>query len=233
MSRTRMGAVTLATAGVLFVLYPAIRPWHDEATVSGATTSMSSPAWVAAHFFAILGFILVPLGLLAIRDALAGTRSASLALTAAIVTWVGAGLTLPYYGAEDFGLHAIASRHVGNLIDVINAVRYQPLAITIFGTGLVLLGIGAVFAAVAVWRASALPRYSGIVFAIGFALFLPQFYMSPAVRIAHGLLTGVGLAMLAVSLWRAKASAAPEATATTTAEAITEATTEAATATAA
>ena len=230
MSRNRMGAVALATAGVLFVLYPAIRPWHDEATVSGATASMSSPAWVAAHFFAMLGFILVPLGLLAVRDALAGARSASLALTAAIVTWVGAGLTLPYYGAEDFGLHAIASRHVGNLINVINAVRYQPLAITIFGTGLVLLGIGAVLAAVAVWRANVLPRYSGIVFAIGFALFLPQFYLSPAVRIAHGVLTGIGLAVLAANLWRAKASAAAEATTATasTATAAAEATTAAA-----
>ena len=25
-----------------------------------------------------------------------------------MTTWIGAGLTLPYYGAEDFGLHAIA-----------------------------------------------------------------------------------------------------------------------------
>ena len=222
MSRNHLGAVALATAGALFVLYPAIRPWHDEATVSGATTSMSSPAWVAAHFFAILGFILVPLGLLAIRDALAGTRSASLALTAVIVAWVGAGLTLPYYGAEDFGLHAVASRHVGNLIAVINAVRYQPLAITIFGAGLILLGIGAVLAAVAVWRANVLPRYSGIVFAIGFALFLPQFYLPPALRIAHGVLTGIGLAVLAASLWRATASTAARATtATTAAEAVT------------
>ncbi|HEY7265255.1 MAG TPA: hypothetical protein VH589_27725, partial [Trebonia sp.] len=81
-SRHRMGAIALAAAGVMFVLYPAIRPWHDESTVSGATASMSSPAWVAAHFFAMLGFILVPLGLLAVRDALAGTRAASLALTA-------------------------------------------------------------------------------------------------------------------------------------------------------
>ncbi len=84
MSRNRVGAASLATAGVLFVLYPAIRPWHDESTVSGATTFMSSPAWVAAHFFAVLGFILVPLGLLAVGDALARTRSASLALTAAV-----------------------------------------------------------------------------------------------------------------------------------------------------
>src|SRR6266571_1300968 len=191
MSRNRMGAASLATAGVLFVLYPAIRPWHDESTVSGATTSMSSPAWVAAHFFAVLGFILVPLGLLAVGDALARTRSASLTLTAAVVTWIGAGLTLPYYGAEDFGLHAIASKHAGNLLELVKAVRYQPLAITIFGAGLLMLGIGALLAAVAIWRSGILPRYSGIVF---------------AARIAHGVLTGIGLAILAVSLWRVKAT---------------------------
>jgi hypothetical protein len=206
MSRTRLGAASLATAGVLFVLYPAIRPWHDESTVSGATASMSSPAWVAAHFFAMLGFILVPLGLLAVAGALARTRSASLALTATVVTWIGAGLTLPYYGSEDFGLHAIAGKHAGNLLDLVKAVRYQPLAITIFGAGLLMLGIGAVLAAIAIWRSGILPRYSGIVFAAGFALFLPQFYLPPAARIAHGVLTGIGLAILAVSLWRATAT---------------------------
>lgn len=204
MSRNQLGAVALAAAGVLFVLYPVVRPWHDESTVSGATTSMSSAAWVAAHFFAMLGFILLPLGLLALRDVLGGTRSATLALTAAIVTWIGAGLTLPYYGAEDFGLHAIASRHVGDLLDVVNAIRYQPLAITIFGTGLALLGIGTILAAVAIWRAGVLPRYSGVVLAAAFALFLPQFFSPPAIRIAHGVLTGVGLALLAASLWRAR-----------------------------
>jgi hypothetical protein len=205
MSRNQLGAVALAAAGVLFVLYPVIRPWHDESTIAGATASMSSPAWVAAHFFAMLGFILLPLGLLALRDALAGTRSASLALTAAVVTWIGAGLTLPYYGAEDFGLHAIASRHVGHLLDVVSAIRYQPLAITIFGTGLAALGIGAILAAVAVWRSGVLPRYSAVVFAVSLALFLPQFFSSPAVRIAHGVLTGIGLVLLAASLWRARA----------------------------
>ena len=87
-----------------------------------------------------------------------------------------------------------------------------------------LLGIGAVLAAVAVWRANVVPRYSGIVFAVGFALFLPQFYMSPAARIAHGVLTGVGLAVLAANLWRAKASAAAEAATATTATAGAEAT---------
>ena len=107
-TRIRAGAAALAVAGVLFLAYPALRPWHDESTVAGATASMSSTAWVTAHFFAMLGFILVPLGLLALRAAIATTRAEPLALTAAVLAWIGSGLTLPYYGAEDFGLHAIA-----------------------------------------------------------------------------------------------------------------------------
>ena len=31
--RTRLGTLALAVAGVLFLLYPAVRPWHDESTV--------------------------------------------------------------------------------------------------------------------------------------------------------------------------------------------------------
>jgi hypothetical protein len=56
----------------------------------------------------MLGFILMPLGLLALRRAVAATRAESTAAVGALLAWIGAGLTLPYYGAEDFGLHAIA-----------------------------------------------------------------------------------------------------------------------------
>ena len=204
----RLGAVSLAAAGILFALYPLLRPWHDESAVAGATASMSSPAWVASHFFAMLGFVLVPLGLLAVRGALADTQPGSMAQTATVVAWAGAGLTLPYYGAEDFGLHAIASQHANNLLSLIQAVRYQPLAITMFGAGLVLLAIGSVLAAVAIWRSRVLPRYGGVVFAVGFVLFLPQFFLPPPARIAHGLVLAAGLAVLAASLWRARTRAA-------------------------
>jgi len=73
----------LAAAGVLFVLYPAVRPWRDESTVDGAIAAMSSGAWVASHLFAMVGFILVSLALLALRDAVAGTRGESVATTTA------------------------------------------------------------------------------------------------------------------------------------------------------
>ena len=201
--RIRAGAVALAAAGVLFLAYPALRPWHDEDTVGGATASMSSAAWVAAHFFAMLGFILVPLGLLALRSALAATRAEPLALTAAVLAWIGSGLVLPYYGAEDFGLHAIAGSAGprAGLLGLVHAVRFQPLAATIFATGLLLLAAAAIVAAIAVWRSDVLPRASAILFATGLALFLPQFFGPASVRIAHGILLAAGSIILAAALW--------------------------------
>lgn len=197
MSRYKLGAPALGVAGVLFVLYPAVRPWHDETTVDGARAAMSAGAWVAAHAFAMAGFVLLVLGFYAAREIVGGI--------ALVVTWVGVGLTLPYYGAEDFGLHAAAANggSTVDLLAVADATRYNPVAVTMFGAGLLGIGVGAVLAAVAVWRSGALPRWSGVPLGTGFALFLPQFFAGPEVRIAHGVLLGVGCAWLAVALWRA------------------------------
>ncbi|GAA1630649.1 hypothetical protein ACFQY4_36525 [Catellatospora bangladeshensis] len=212
LARIRLAAAALAVAGVLFALYPGLRPWRDETTLQGAQESMSSGWWVATHLFAMIGFILVPLALLAVRRVLDGTRAEPLALTAAVTTWIGAGLTLPYYGAEDFALNVLATRSATgdplDLLAIAEGVRYQGAAVTTFGIGLVLLGVGAVLAAVAIARSGVLPRWSGVLFAIGFAAFLPQFFTPAPVRIGHGVLLATGCVWLAIALWRA-ASPAP------------------------
>jgi hypothetical protein len=203
MSRIRLGSASLALAGLMFVLYPALRPWHDEATAAGATASMGSNNWVLSHFFAMIGFILAPLGLLALRRVVARTRAESMAAVAFATTWIGAGLTLPYYGAEDFGLHAAAEKGVPDLLGFAEAVRYNPVAVTIFGIGLILVGVGGVLAAIAVWRSGVLARAAGLAYAIGMALFLPQFFTPAAVRIGHGILLGAGCVILAAALIKA------------------------------
>ncbi len=192
---SRLGPLALAAAGVLFLLYPAVRPWTDETTVDGAHAAMASPAWVAAHAFAMLGFVLVPLALLALRDVIG--------IVPTVVMSAGAGLTLPYYGAEDFGLHAAATTKGTDLLAVAEATRYDPVAITMFGAGLLTLAVGAILAAVAIRRSGVLPSSSGILFAVGFALFLPQFFAPAPVRIAHGVVMLAGLVWLAVAMWRA------------------------------
>jgi hypothetical protein len=183
-----MSRNALALAGVLFLLYPLLRPWTDETTTSGAHEAMSSTAWVVSHFLAMIGFVLVPLALLGLRDIIG--------LLPTAVMWVGAGLTLPYYGAEDFGLHAAATKGT-NLLDVAEATRYNPIAITIFGVGLVTLAVGAVLVAIKVWGVN---KYAATVFAAGFVLFLPQFFTPAPIRIAHGVLMLVGLVWLAISV---------------------------------
>lgn len=202
-TRTRLGALALALAGVMFVLYPAVRPWRDESTAAGAHAAMSSGAWVASHLFAMIGFILVPLGLFALWGLVSATRAERVTLVAAVTSWIGAGLTLPYYGAEDFGLHAVATEgEQADLLAIVDGFRFDPVAVTLFGGGLLTLAVSGVLAAIGVWRSATLPRSAGLLFAAGLALFLPQFFAPAPVRIVHGALLGLGLAWLAVAMWR-------------------------------
>jgi hypothetical protein len=60
-----------------------------------------------------------------------------------------------------------------------------------------------VLAAIAVWRSGTLARWSAVPLAAGFALFVPQFFGPPALRIAHGALIAIGGVWLGLELWRA------------------------------
>ncbi len=193
-SRLRLGAVSLPLSGVLFVLYPLLRPFSDEASL-----------WILAHLLAVVGFIFVALGLLGLSSALQHSAARRLASLALVLTWIGVGLILPYYGAEMFGLRALGQealrQHSPALLSLVDAVRLGPGAI-VFGVGLLLLAVGAVLVAIAVWRSGTLSRGSGIPFALGFVLYLPQFFGSQPIRVAHGLLVALGCIWLAVGLVR-------------------------------
>jgi hypothetical protein len=212
MTRVRFGALALLLAGVLFILYPVTRPWTDESTVEGAQSAMASTAWVASHGFAMVGFVLLGLGLLAVWAAVQPTRAEPIATAAVVTGWLGAGLTLPYYGAEDFGLHAVAAAHADgqslDLLGIAEAVRYQPFAMTIFGAGLLLLAASGVLVAVAAARSRVLATAPAVLVALGLVLFLPQFFTAAPVRIAHGVVLGLGLGWLALALWRTGSTSA-------------------------
>jgi hypothetical protein len=177
----------LAAAGVLFVVYPLVRPWGD-ATPDGMAAAFASPYWLLAHMAAMAAFVLVGVGL---------TR---LPGRAALVTWVaGTALVLPYYGAEAFALHALAGEP--DVAALAEKIRMGATQMTVFGAGLGLLAVAGVLTAIAVGRA-------GVVFAAGMVLYLPQFFADPALRIAHGVLLAIGCLILAAHVnERAAASA--------------------------
>ncbi|MEV4066307.1 hypothetical protein [Nonomuraea dietziae] len=195
-----------AMTGLLFLVYPAVRPSGDDAV------AISSTAWVLGHLAAMIGFVLLGLAALGVHQLLKDRLS----LRAAVVTWIGAGLTLPYYGAEDFGLNVIAERALRDgtpeLMELAGEFRYDALAATMFAIGLGLLGIGAIMTAVAVWRSGTVSRWSAVPLAVGFALFIPQFFAPLyGLRVAHGALIAIGGLWLAFALARSHVATRAEA----------------------
>jgi hypothetical protein len=86
------------------------------------------------------------------------------------------------------------------LVHLAAEVRNGP-GLILFVPGL-LLGIGAIALGASVWRSGFLPRWSGVPFALGFALYIPQFFGSQPIRVAHGVLVAAGCLWLATGIWR-------------------------------
>ncbi|CAM3644039.1 hypothetical protein OCAE111667_19950 [Occultella aeris] len=197
----------LAVAGVLFVLYPAVRPWTDETTLAGAA-AFASQQWVAAHTMGMFAFMLVAAALL-VRAFATGR-----ALITATLAAVGTALVLPYYGAETFGLHAIGLRAVADrdesLLELADTVRYGPVPMTMFGLGLLALAAAGILLARDAWRAGGLTRAGGLLTGLMLALYLPQFFGTPAMRIGHGALLAIGCILLAIAWGRAANGRATE-----------------------
>jgi hypothetical protein len=163
--------------------------------------AFASTNWVVAHLLAVAGFTLLALGVLGLYLLLQAAAVDRVTYWALVVTWIGVALTLPYYGAEVFGLRAIGQEAIKQqstaVMALADSVRYGP-GIVVFGAGLALLAVGAV--AVAVWRSGSLSRWSGIPLAVGFALYIPQFFGSQPIRVAHGVLVAVGCVWIAVGM---------------------------------
>jgi hypothetical protein len=143
------------------------------------------------------------LGLLGVFLRLQATHVERSALWALVLSWIGVGLTLPYYGAEVFGLHAIGQaalqQHNPAILSLINAVRWEQGIVFIL-LGLSLIAIGIILFAIVIWRSGILLRWSGIPLAIGFALYIPQFTMPQSIRVVHGLFILIACLVLAWSM---------------------------------
>lgn len=189
-------AIAAAVAGVLFVGYPLLRPWSDEQGSAGAQ-ALASGAWVGTHAAAMIGFILLPIALRQLGPRLGSPWGILLAT-------VGSGAVLPYYGAEAFGIQAIAGRASGDpaLLELLQPLRFGAVQLTFFGIGLVALAVGGIMQAVRILRRGGRDRWLGVPLGLGLGLLLPQFFAVPGVRIAHGLLMGLGGICLAVILTR-------------------------------
>ncbi|MGY8665417.1 hypothetical protein Q3C01_24065 [Bradyrhizobium sp. UFLA05-109] len=186
------------------MIYPALRPFSDERSLLGAA-AFGSGAWLASHMLAIVAFTLLPLGLLGLQRSLLGTRAERLLFVSVVLCVIGIGLTLPFYGGESYGLHALGQEALRQNSDaplgLVDAIRSGP-GLVMFLVGLLLLAVSAIVTATALWRSCHYPKASGVPFAVGMSLYIPQFFGAQPLRIAHGLLIAVGCAWMAACLWR-------------------------------
>ncbi|MFC0449082.1 hypothetical protein [Rhodococcus jostii] len=198
-------AALFALAGALFVVYPVARPYAAGGAPDGGA-EFASPWWLVAHLSAVGGFIAFGLALVALSGRLRGTGGERAAVVAVATSWIGIGLTLPYYGAETFALHALGGSGLDEdaVTTLAESVRMGAAQATLFAAGLLLLAAGACAAAVAITRSGLFARWAGIPMALGFALFIPQFYVDAPLRIAHGVLIGSGCAVVALGVLRSQ-----------------------------
>lgn len=195
-----LSASSLILSGILFVLYPALRPFSDETTLQGAA-AFSSTEWLVSHILAIIAFILLPLGFLGVHYSLQKT----LTFSAFVFCLIGVGLTLPFYGGETFGLYAIGleaiNQQSADLISQADIVR-SGVGLIMFVIGLFLVGIASLMLAVAIWKSGKHQKIIGIPLALGMCLYLPQFFFDQPLRVTHGTLVALGCILLAIELWR-------------------------------
>ena len=207
----RWTAVAFAAAGVLWALFPLLRPWADKLPVSSndLAAAWASDAWIFSHLAGIAALGLLAPALLGLQRLLAAAhsgRGATLLTWATALAWIGAAGASLYYGAEIFGIRTFADaaleRDDASLLDDVQVLREQPVAVLLFGVGLLFVAAAGVLAAVALFRAGTPWAWTGVVFAAGLVLVLPQFFTSPAMRTAHGLLFGAGCLLVALAVTR-------------------------------
>jgi uncharacterized membrane protein YhaH (DUF805 family) len=153
---------------------------------------------------AMVAFTLLPVGMLSVYSSMEKTAAERTGFWAFVLTMIGIGLTLPFYGGEAYGLHAIGQAAMNQqdvgLMALPAVVRGGP-GLIMFLTGLLVLGASAIVVAVAIWKSGAYPKWSGVPYAIGMALYIPQFFGSQPLRVAHGVLVALGCLWIAVDLW--------------------------------
>lgn len=191
----RSSAVLVVAAGVLMAVYLLLRPYGDAdgGETLAAAEAFSSTLWIASH--------------LAGAAALVSLAAFWSLQTSGPLRWtgpVGVALVLPYYGAETFALHEIGARALAgdpDVLDLVAAVRDNPAAVALFAVGLITLAVAGIAAAIS-WRRAHRPGRAAaalIPLAVVAALFLPQFFLPPAGRMAYGLVFAAAAVYAAIT----------------------------------
>jgi hypothetical protein len=205
--RIRLGSLALGISGLLFTLFPLVRPFFPkpsgnspaEFTVVGQTYVM--PTWVGSHLIAMIALVLLLLAMLTLHAYLSNGPGERRAFASMIFGLAGIALILPTLGVETYALPVLGRAYLDGKADLSSILPslYGGPDNMVMILGLLLLAIGGILVAVAIWSSATLPKWAGVILAAGLLLWFPLF--PQIIRIIDGLLIGISGIWLAWSIW--------------------------------
>lgn len=207
-TRIRLGALALGLSALLFTAFPLVRPFFrldprsPDETLAAASPVITSAPWLLAHVMATLAFVLLLYGMLALYARLEEVHHGPSTMVGLVLSLAGIALIMPMLGVETFILPIVGRLYLEGATNLAPAVAliYLGPATLMFLFALLLLAVGSMSFALAIWRSGALPRGAGVLLAVGLALWFPPF--PPLIRIVDGFVIGVGGVWLAGAVWR-------------------------------
>ena len=177
----RRGIYALPIAGVLTAV-----PWifliqqsSIKTDPDGWARGAISPVILVSGYMYLAGFMFMLFGLLALYGHLARTRASSWAAGGMILSVAAILLVLPIFGIlilADTILSALyLAGHKELIVGMIplSGGNFDSSLSSLLGIVLLIALLGAVAYGVAVWKSGSLPKWAGVLVALGFLLTLP------------------------------------------------------------
>ncbi len=210
----RWGLWLIAVAGILctaiftyWMTAGDLNPETDPKKFADYATSIGS---IGSNVAYLVGIVLLLFGVLALYGMLAGGREHSLALAGLVLHVASLCTLLAGLGGAIFGQAVVAGLYeegntgVAPALVKLNGGTFGTAILVAFLVAVVLAVLGAIATGIAIWRSRALPRWSAVVFGLGFVLFAGS-----APLITH--LGGILLAIASIWVVRSLAQEAPAA----------------------
>jgi len=209
-TRIRWGALALGLSALLFLAFQLFHPVSslDLSRPDEAARTFGSTVFVLTDSLLIVAFTLLPFGVLTLWAYLANSKAERWMFVAMILLLAALGPFQAFSGVGAFAFSAASQVYLqGNegALEVLRALTQGPSVP--FGLfGVLLLVLGSIALAIAIWRSEMLPKWAGVLYALGFVLFIVA-VSSPAsaqklFRVVDGLSGGIGGIWLAWSIWR-------------------------------
>ena len=196
----RVGLFALPVYGLL-IAYSTVKPQPDQvADPEGWARFVSSTSYLVGHVLGnVLGTALVIFGTFALGALLATSRAPRLGLWGMVLSITGYVLfTIPgvisTFATPPIGAAYLAGNHE------VMSLEFSPILTAITLLALLLAVIGNGLLSVAIWRSGILPRWAGVIWAVGTLIFyVLGFALGMATTGASLPTQPIGAALLAIA----------------------------------